>query len=325
MKKLLLSTISLAALSTSPVLSADLSTILNTNSNKAASTLVPKSALSFGLGGNLNYGVYGTQYVYAVGNGTFFDDRGNTLATGYAQGSNKIGMSNQVRIAPSAQIKYFQYLDNSNFLFGANYAYSYLHSRSSTPNITVPQWGSSTIGDGRLINLFGLDGKQISALGNAYASSYQVSINHQMQFTPFVGYGFSKGFFYIGGGPSLSQVQTNVLNLIGFAQMRGQPTDQSGVAQNFSGNHWIFGGAATAGFTYFLTSNWYVDLNYTYSQPRTPTSNYWSTFYNPVSSRVFLAGTLTGNSYGSITSHSFTASMNYAFDLAKSNPIHAKF
>ena len=256
MKKLLLSTISLAALSTSPVLSADLSTILNTNSNKAASTLVPKSALSFGLGGNLNYGVYGTQYVYAVGNGTFFDDRGNTLATGYAQGSNKIGMSNQVRIAPSAQIKYFQYLDNSNFLFGANYAYSYLHSRSSTPNITVPQWGSSTIGDGRLINLFGLDGKQISALGNAYASSYQVSINHQMQFTPFVGYGFSKGFFYIGGGPSLSQVQTNVLNLIGFAQMRGQPTDQSGVAQNFSGNHWIFGGAATAGFTYFLTSNW---------------------------------------------------------------------
>ena len=107
--------------------------------------------------------------------------------------------------------------------------------------------------------------------------------------------------------------------------MRGQPTDQSGVAQSFSGNHWIFGGAATAGFTYFLTPNWYVDLNYTYSQPRTPTSNYWSTFYNPVSSRVFLGGTLTGNSYGSITSHSFTASMNYAFDLAKSTPINVKF
>jgi opacity protein-like surface antigen len=221
--------------------------------------------------------------------------------------------------------KYFQYIDNSNLLFGANYSYSYLHSRSSTPNATIPQWGSSTIGDGYLLNLFGLDGKRVGATGNALASSYQVSINHQMQLIPFVGYGFLNGFFYLGGGPSLSQVQTNVINLIGFAQMRGEPTDQSGAAQNFLGNHWMFGGAASAGLTYFLTTNWYLDLNYTYSQSRTPTSNYWSTFYNPVSSRVFLAGTLTGNSYGSITSHSFTATMNYAFDLTKSAPVLAKF
>lgn len=306
-------------------IAAEQSKMQNLSPNSSDRSFVPKSALSFGLGGNLNYSVFGTQYIYAVGNGTFLDDRANTLAVGYAQGSNKIGMSNQVRIAPSVQIKYFQYLDNSNFLFGANYAYSYLHSRSSTPNITVPQWGSSTIGDTTALNLLGLDGKRIGATGNALASSYQISINHQMQFTPIVGYGFSKGFVYVGGGPSLSQVQTNVINLIGFAQMRGQPTDQSGVAQNFSGNHWIFGGSATAGLTYFLTSNWYLDLNYTYSQPRTATSNYWSTFYNPTSSRVFLAGTLTGNSYGSITSHSFTASMNYAFELTKSIPVAANF
>ena len=41
--------------------------------------------------------------------------------------------------------------------------------------------------------------------------------------------------------------------------------------------------------------------------------------------RVFLTGTLTGNSYGSITSHSFTATMNYAFDMAKPAPLVAKF
>jgi opacity protein-like surface antigen len=302
---------------------ADLLSISNSNSKNQF--IVPKSAISFGVGGDLNYSVYGTQYIYAVGNGTYFDDKGKSLAIGYAQGSNKIGMSNQVRIAPSAQIKYFQYLDNSNLLFGANYSYSYLHSRSSTPNVTVPQWGSSLIGDGTKLDLTGHDGKRIGATGNALASSYQVSINHQMQFIPFVGYGFANGFFYIGGGPSLSQIQTNVINLIGFAQMRGQPTDQSGVAQDFSGNHWMFGGAASAGLTYFLTPNWYVDLNYTYSQPRTSTSNYWSTFYNPVSSRAFLLGTLTGNSYGSITSHSFTATMNYDFDLTKSTPVAAKF
>jgi len=317
--------VTLYLLSSFSAVAADLPSIFISNSDSKIQSLVPKSALSFGLGGDLNYSVYGTQYIYAVGNGTYFDDRGNSLATGFAQGSNKIGMSNQVRMAPTAQVKYFQYINNSNLLFGANYTYSYLHSRSSTPNTTIPQWGSSTIGDGYLLNLFGLDGKRLGATGNALASSYQVSINHQMQLIPFVGYGFSNGFFYLGGGPSLSQVQTNVINLIGFAQMRGEPTDQSGAAQNFSGNHWMFGGAASAGLTYFLTTNWYIDLNYTYSQSRTPTSNYWSTFYNPVSSRVFLAGTLTGNSYGSITSHSFTATMNYAFDLTKSAPVLAKF
>ena len=82
MKKILHSTILLASLSATPVLSADLSTIVNTNSDKIDTSMVPKSALSFGIGGNLNYGVYGTQYIYAVGNGTFFDDRGNTLAVG---------------------------------------------------------------------------------------------------------------------------------------------------------------------------------------------------------------------------------------------------
>jgi len=99
--------VTLYLLSSLSAVGADLPSILFSNSNSKIQSLVPKSALSFGLGGDLNYSVYGTQYIYAVGNGTYFDDRGNNLATGFAQGSNKIGMSNQVRIAPTPQGKIF--------------------------------------------------------------------------------------------------------------------------------------------------------------------------------------------------------------------------
>lgn len=292
-----------ASMIATQVFAADL---LSAAKQESAST-VPRSAISFGVGGNLNYSVYDYQYIYAVGNGTYFDQRGNSLATGYAQGPLKLGMNSQVRVAPTAQVKYFRYIDGSNLLFGANYSYSYLQSKSTAKNILIPQWGESYL----------RDGAPLQSVGNAYAHTYQSSLTHQMQLTPFVGYGLSNGFLYIGAGPSLSQVQTNIFQLIGFAKVSDQTTNQSGGPQNFSGSHWVFGGAVTAGGTYFLNHDWYLDFNYTYSQPRTPTNNYWSTFVNPVDSRIFLAGTLTGSSYGAVSSHSFVATLNYALDLSK--------
>lgn len=303
MARKLLTTISLTLIG-AQAFAADLAP---TQKSEHAISTVPRSAISFGVGGNLNYSVYDYQYIYAVGNGTFFDQRGDSLATGYAQGPLKLGMSSQVRVAPTAQVKYFRYIDDSNWLYGANYSYSFLQSRSTVQNAIIPQWGESYL----------RNGAAIQAVGNAYARSYQASLNHQMQLTPFVGYGFSKGFLYVGAGPSLSQVQTNILDLIGYAKVNGDTINQSGAPQNFSSSHWVFGGAVTAGGAYFLTRDWYLDFNYTYSQPRTPTNNYWSTFINPVDSRIFLAGTLTGSSYGAVTSHSFTATLNYAYDFSK--------
>jgi hypothetical protein len=72
-----------------------------------------------------------------------------------------------------------------------------------------------------------------------------------------------------------------------------------------------------AGGTDFLTRNWYLDFNYTYSQPRTLTNFYASTFRNPPNQRVTLVGTLQGNSAGTQTSHSFVATLNWAYDFSK--------
>lgn len=269
--------------------------------------IVPRSAISFGVGGNLNYSVYGKQYVYALGTGSYLDERGATLASGFAQGPLTVGMGSQVRVAPSAQLKYFRYLDETNWLVGANFSYSYLDSSVTTHHGFIPQWGQSFLNNGNIL----------PAAGNAYMHTYQARLNHQMQWTPFVGYGFSKGFVYVGAGPSFSQVQTKIYNLIGYAQVGGEPTNQSGAPQNFSGSNWVFGGAITAGGTYFLSRNWYLDFNYTYSQPRTPTNFYFSLFKNPTNERIYLAGTLQGNSAGTQTSHSFVATLNWAYDFSK--------
>jgi len=266
---------------------------------------VPHSAISFGVGGNLNYSVYGKQYVYALGTGSYLDQRGNTLASGFAQGPLTVGMGSQVRLAPTAQLKYFRYLGDSNWVGGANFSYSYTDSSVTTHHGFIPQWGQSVL----------FNGTVLPAAGNAYMHSYQARLNHQLQWTPFLGYGFSKGFVYVGAGPSFSQVQTKIYNLIGFAQVGGEPTNQSGAPQNFSGSNWVWGAAITAGGTYFLTRNWYLDFNYTYSQPRTPTNFYASTFRNPTNERIYLAGTLQGNSAGTQTSHSFVATLNWAYDL----------
>lgn len=268
---------------------------------------VPRSAISFGVGGNLNYSVYGKQYVYALGTGEYIDRRGGVPASGFAQGPLTVGMGSQVRVAPTAQLKYFRYLDNSNWLAGANFAYSYLESQVATPHGFIPQWGQSYVANGATA----------PAAGNAYMHSFQARLTHQLQWTPFVGYGLSKGFVYVGAGPSFSQVQTKIYNLIGFAQVGGETTNQSGTPQNFSGSNWVWGAAITAGGTYFLTRDWYLDFNYTYSQPRTPTNFYASTFVNPKNSRVDLVGTLQGSSSGTQTSHSFMATLNWAYDLGK--------
>ncbi len=287
----------------SQAFAADIATIPQQESSAA----VPRSAISFGVGGNLNYSVYGKQYVYALGTGQYIDDSGGVPASGFAQGPLTVGMGSQVRLAPTAQIKYFQYLGDSPWLGGANFSYSYLDSSVTTHHGFIPQWGQS----------FVRNGTTLPAAGNAYMHSFQARLNHQLQWTPFIGYGFSKGFVYVGAGPSFSQVQTKIYNLIGFAQVGGEPTNQSGAPQNFSGSNWVWGAAITAGGTYFLTRNWYLDFNYTYSQPRTPTNFYASTFVNPTSQRLTLVGTLQGSSSGTQTSHSFMATLNWAYDLGK--------
>lgn len=275
--------------------------------DETAISHVPNSAFTLGVGGNVNLAVFGGQQLYAVGTGGAYDAFGTLLGIGIAQGPAAVSMNDQLRIAPLGQVNYWNHLGGGDWLWGAKFGYSYLDSRATTPSVFVPQFGSSVVAGGGALAI----------TGYAYAGSYQTSITHQMVLAPYLGRSFGDGFVYVGGGPSFSQLQTNINNLIGFAFVGGAPANMTGAPTNFSSSRWAVGGAAIAGITYFFTPSLFIDFNYTYSQPRIQANYYFGTFVNPIAPAVSLAGTLNGSSYGHVATHSFVVSLNLAFDLQR--------
>src|SRR5665647_1667119 len=110
--------------------------------------------------------------------------------------------------------------------------------------------------------------------------SYQTRNKHQLVLVPFIGRSIEKCFVYIGAGPTLSQVETNLNGVIGFADINGTRTDVSGKPINFSSSSWVFGGAAVVGATYFINTSWFLDFGYTFTITGNQTGNYSSPFAN---------------------------------------------
>ena len=111
----------------------------------------------------------------------------------------------------------------------------------------------------------------------------------------------------------MSRVQTKIKSLVGFADIRGVPTDVSGAPVDFSDASWVWGGTATIGVTWFLTSSWFLDANYVYSRTSDYTSHYSKPFVNPKGANGLTAGTLVGTSSGNVTIHGITLTINRAF------------
>jgi hypothetical protein len=118
----------------------------------------------------------------------------------------------------------------------------------------------------------------------------------------------------VGAGPTLTQINTNIDNLIGFADIKGNRTDISGTPQNFSSSKWVVGGAVTVGGTYFLDSSWFIDLNYNFTMAPNQTANYSSTFSNTNgNTNVNYSGSLIGSSSAKTTTQTISLSINKAF------------
>lgn len=208
-------------------------------------------------------------------------------------------MNNVNAYSPSIQAGYFEKVKDSNYLWGAKFSYSYLGGSTATNDfIRIPQYGAYANGT--------------PFTGNAIASSYQKTIKHQLSLVPYVGQAFEKSTLYFGAGPTLSQVNTKINNLVGFADLNGDRTDISGVAQNFTDTQWVLGATAMLGGTYYLNTSLFLDLNYSYSMTKNKTSSYYSTFHN-VSSPNTYAGELIGSSTGTATVQSVGISMNKLF------------
>ena len=256
----------------------------------------PAAGFFVGLGGSYNSVNFSNQNIFAQGVSNVYQG-GTVVASGAAGGPTDPYSSIQSTFAPTAQMGYFQHFPSSDWLWGAKFSYSYLGTTATNQNVSVPQAGS-------------FNGAAFT--GHVIARSYQTNISHQMAFIPFVGHSFERSFIYFGAGPSLSQTQSSLNGVIGFADLNGVHTDITGTADSFASSSWVFGGAALIGATYFFDRFWFLDFSYTYAATLVQTTG----FSAPFSSSSFGytdAGILSGTYSGRAITQSVALSINRVF------------
>ena len=286
-----------AAVCLSIILSCHLST---SNADEVSASFVPNSGAYIGLGFGANSTKFNGQRLQATGISTATNMSDGVKSTGTAGGPPiGIDMGATNAISPTVQAGYFQKFQDSNYLWGAKFTYSYMGDSTSTKDrILIPQFGTYPNGT--------------SFTGNAVATSYQKTIKNQISLIPYFGQSFDRSTIYFGVGPTFSQVNTKINNLIGFADLNGVRTDVSGTPQNFSATQWVYGGAAMLGGTYFLDKVWFLDFSYTYAMTQNKTSNYYSTFNNPGATTSY-SGSLIGSSTGTATIQTVGMTINKLF------------
>ncbi|MGD9545737.1 MAG: outer membrane beta-barrel protein [Methylocystis sp.] len=282
---------------------------------ESGATIVPKSGLSIGVGGNLNVATFDRQNFFLAGtsNNTVQGLNSLRIGGGYAGWNIPVSLTPQVRIAPIGQFNYFNHFGDSDWMWGVKGSYTYLNSAASAPQVFIPQFGMFEPQFAMFNN--------VPFFGIYTVGQFQARINHQFVLTPYLGRSFANGFFYVGGGPSLSHRQTNLNTMIGFRNgfrsFSGQEVNQTGLPANAQDSLWVFGGAATAGVTYFLTPSWYVDFNYTYSRTAGATSNYLGWYAATVPELTFQnfavlsGGYIPASTSGALATQSFNVSLNW--------------
>jgi opacity protein-like surface antigen len=267
------------------------------------SQTLPAETFYIGLGGTYADVDFGRQDIYAVGTSNVFDG-GALVATGTAAGPASLAMPEASGLAPVLQGGYFRQTTGGDWVWGAKMSYAYLNSSASLRDVRLPQAGEFTLL---------ATGEVTPFTGNAIAQSYETSVTHQFSLLPYAGRTFDRGFFYLGAGPTLSRVETDIGGLLGFADIR-VPQDISGAPQDFSSSDWVWGGAVTTGVTYFVSERLFLDLSYVYSRSRSYTGNYSSTFINPGNNPGQVKeGTLVGSSSGRLETQIVALTLNWAF------------
>lgn len=260
----------------------------------------PKSAFFVGAGAGAAFSNFGNQSVYNKGLSVVHVG-GVPVASGSADGpAVQTVLGSQTTFAPTLQLGYMQRFGDSNWLWGAKFSYAYVGATSYVTNLVVPQAGSSS------------NSGVSSFTGFSVTDRYEITLRHQTAFMPFVGRSFDSGFFYLGAGPSLSQVESKLVGVVGYATINGVLTNISGAPQSVTDNSWRFGTAATAGVTYFLTPRWFVDVSYVFAMPNSRTNYVASPFNNPRTGASFM-GTLLGTYTAEVSSHAVLATINFTF------------
>lgn len=265
---------------------------------------VPSSTFYGGVGLGLSSTGFGNQYVYNRGTSEIYKN-GVLTSTGVAEGPAIPDpfLQSSSGVAPAAQVGYTSRFGTSSWLWGAKLTYAYLGNESSPQVLAIPQEGSSS-------------SSSIGSFSGTSYNTYSIRANNQFALMPFVGRSFGRGFIYGGAGVALTQVQTSLNDVVGFATFNGVNTNVSGSPQNFSKSQWASGVAATAGLTYFLSRSVFLDLSYTYSKPNaTNLSISGQPFSNPSAnpSDPSFYGTLNGNATSNLTTNIVSLTINTRF------------
>jgi len=263
----------------------------------------PETSFFLGIGLGTSIVSYDTQYLYNLGLSRIYQND-ELVAIGGADGPATPDPTFPITksLAPAGQIGFYSRYKESNWIYGAKATYSFLNSYSNKEVLAIPQYGIST------------DPSTNSFDGTSY-NTYSIDAKNQFTVMPFIGRKYSNGYFYAGAGLSLTDVQVNVDDVVGYALLNGVETDISGEAQNFSDSRVGFGIALSAGVTYFLSNFLFLDLNYTYSKPSVAEFNIASPYRNPAegSSDLGFEGSLIGSATRDISTNIILLTLNWAF------------
>jgi len=261
---------------------------------QSTDSLVPNSGVYVGLGIDANSTQFNGQTL--SGTGVTTDTIAGRSASGIGSGETGVVFGPAKSISPSIQVGYFQKFQDSSYLWGTKFSYSYIGgSPATTYNVQLPQYGTFP------------NGKPLTG-GDAVTSSYQKSITNQLSLIPYFGKSLEKGIVYFGIGPTYSQVRSTTNGLVGYAKIDGRTLDVSGAPQSFIASQWVYGGAAMLGGSYFINKNWFLDLSYIYAMTQNKTSNRVSPFSNPPTT-----GLLIGSSTGTATVQTVSLTLNKLF------------
>ncbi len=257
-------------------------------------------AIFIGVGASANWVNYINQDISALGiSSVYSNSTGALLNTGSAGGPPvNVNLSSSNAFGPTAQIGFFRKFEDKNYLWGAKLAYSYIDATSTSGRVRIPQQGS-----------FGTD----PFTGNAIAKSYQSTLRQQFSFLPYLGRSFDWGYVSLRLGPTVSQINSKVNDLVGFADINGERTDITGTAQSFSDTQWVWGGATSLSATYFFDKSWFLDLSYMFTRTANYTLDFNGSFSNVTSSTTTTTGSLIGSATGYLSTNAVSLTLNRAF------------
>jgi opacity protein-like surface antigen len=256
-----------------------------------------------GIGVNANLVVPTRQSMYSQGISNVTSG-GVLTATGAAGGPTNPQTPTTATISPGAQFGYFHQLEGSRWLMGGKFTYNYVAATATQSLLMVPQSGSFQPVGGV---------PPTSFTGNVVMRTYQITADHQFAFLPQVGYTFDRSYVYFGAGPSLTHTEVKLNSVVGFADINNMPgTSITGAPSNYSSSQWLIGATLTAGATYFLTPNWFIDFGYSFTITDLWNTAYASNFTNTIPPTT-TTGVLSGSYTGSLNTHTLMVSINRRF------------